>query len=315
MEVDGPRGPATARNRAAAIAKGDILVFVDADVIVERSNLPRITALFAGRPDVAAVFGAYDEDPPERNLVSQYKNLAHSYIHQSSNAVAQTFWAGFGAVRAEVFRSAGGFDERFRRPSVEDIDLGYRLTAAGYLVLLDHELRVRHLKHWTLGSLLVTDIRDRGVPWTQLIHRYGRTHNDLNIRSTYRVSVAFSYVLVALLLLSVFDPRSTLAAGAVLAMLYWLNRRFYAYFIRHRGVLFAVRIVPLHLMYQLYNGVSFVVGTTLFVLAKHGIHSPWTLPLTAWDNRMVGPVSEGSVEFEHRELHLASPRPTNNEVR
>jgi GT2 family glycosyltransferase len=89
-------------------------------------------------------------------FVSQYKNLADSYIHQSSRRVAQSFWAGLGAVRATAFLSVGGFDEPFPRPCVEDIDLGYRLTTAGHRVLLDSAIRGCHLKRWTLRSLVLT---------------------------------------------------------------------------------------------------------------------------------------------------------------
>ncbi len=164
LRLPGPQGPAVARNRAAATARGETLVFVDADVEVAPQSLTRLAEVLDGQPHIAAVVGAYDESPTEPNFFSQYKNLAHSYIHQAADPRAQTFWAGFGAVRTEVFFSVGGFDERFERPSIEDIDLGYRLTAAGHRVLLDARLRVSHLKRWTLRSLVASDIFDRGIP-------------------------------------------------------------------------------------------------------------------------------------------------------
>src|SRR5262249_49320905 len=155
-------GPAAARNDGAAAARGEILVFIDADVVVSKDTLRRLDVLFAERPEASAIFGAYDEEPDAPNFISQYKNLAHSYIHQTANPVSQTFWGGFGAVRASAFAAVGGFDERFGRPTVEDIDLGYRLTASGHTVLIDHLLRVQHLKRWTFGSVLASDVRDRG---------------------------------------------------------------------------------------------------------------------------------------------------------
>ena len=56
----GPAGPAVARNRAAEHATGDILLFVDADVVVAPDALPGMRTVLESEPHLAAVFGAYD---------------------------------------------------------------------------------------------------------------------------------------------------------------------------------------------------------------------------------------------------------------
>ena len=99
--------------------------------------------------------------PPAPNFVSQYKNLSHCFVHRTAATEARTFWAGFGAVRRDAFRRVGGFDEQFVRPSVEDIDFGYRLTDAGYRILLEPALEGTHLKRWTLVSA-IADRRAQG---------------------------------------------------------------------------------------------------------------------------------------------------------
>lgn len=283
IEHPGPSGPAVARNRGAAIATGDVLVFIDSDVVASPEELIRLTDTFDRHPEVAAVFGAYDDQPAEPNLVSQYKNLTHSYIHRTSDKVAQTFWAGFGAVRTKAFFDVGGFDERFPRPSIEDIDLGYRLFAAGHLLWLDGERQVCHLKRWTFRSLLASDVLDRGIPWTQLIWRGGRARNDLNLKNAYRVSVALTYILIALLVGAFAIPALLIPAGVTVILLHWLGRDLYQYFVRHRGFVFALRVAPLHYLYHLYNGFSFVTGSTLYLARRWlGIRLPGSLPTTPW---------------------------------
>ncbi len=84
-------GPAAARNAAAALAKGEILVFVDADVVVSRAGFSRMRRVVAERPDIAAFFGAYDDRPGASGFMSQYKNLSHAFVHQTSAGVARTF--------------------------------------------------------------------------------------------------------------------------------------------------------------------------------------------------------------------------------
>jgi glycosyltransferase involved in cell wall biosynthesis len=280
--VPGPSGPAVARNRAAALAGGDILAFVDADVVVAPEALPGMCRLLEMETDLDGVFGAYDLVPPEPNFMSQYKNLSHAYIHEVGDAKASTFWAGLGAIRTDAFRAVGGFDERFRRPSIEDVELGYRLVAAGYTLRLDTRFRGRHLKRWTLGSSVVTDIYRRGIPWTQLIHRSQALSNDLNTSIALRLSVALTGALAASLALAVVTPWAAIVAAGLVAALVGLNFRYYRWFARTRGFFFAVRVIPVHLVHHLCNGMSFVAGTALHLAARSGVSLPGALPTTVW---------------------------------
>jgi len=74
-------GPAFARNRAAEQARGALLVFMDSDVFCFPDTLDTIEEVFREEPDLAAVIGSYDDDPPERNFLSRYKNLTHHFVH------------------------------------------------------------------------------------------------------------------------------------------------------------------------------------------------------------------------------------------
>jgi len=272
-------GPATARNRAASVASGRYLLFVDGDVIAEPGVVERIERFFAAHPEAAAVFGAYDDHPEAPGFMSQYRNLQHRYMHCNTGREARTFWAGLGAVKADAFRAAGGYDERFRRPSVEDIDLGYRLYAAGGRIKIDPELNGTHLKRWTFTSSVVSDVRDRGVPWTQLILRYGALTTDLNLAWALRLSVVCAYLLVLLPLAAFVAPQLLWVWPLPLLGLLILNRSYYGYFRRTRGLWFATRVVGAHFVHHLCNGVSFVIGTALFHLQhRFGVRTAWTLP-------------------------------------
>ena len=101
-------GPAAARNHGARHARGEILFFVDADVVVAPGAVEHVMRVLSRDPDVAAVFGSYDASPPQPSIVSQYRNLLHHFVHQEGNPEASTFWAGCGAVRRAVFEAVGG---------------------------------------------------------------------------------------------------------------------------------------------------------------------------------------------------------------
>ena len=279
IEIAGPRGPAVARNVAAAAARGDVLLFVDADVVASIDAVEQVARVFSADPDLGALFGAYDEDPGAPGFFSQYKNLAHRFFHKESGGPAKTFWAGFGAVRRSAYASVAGFDERFERPSIEDINLGYRLTAAGHRILLDPSIAVCHLKRWTLRSMIMSDVFDRGIPWTQLILRYGQLGgDDLNVKNSYRICVVVAYLSLAFLALGLADARFLWGALLGLATLAYLGRDYYRFFAEKRGTLFALRVFPLHVLYHLYNGISFGTGTLLFLARRFGVTLPGALP-------------------------------------
>ena len=144
-------------------------------------------------------------------MISQYRNLLHHFVHQNGNREASTFWAGCGAIRRSVFEKIGGFDEkRFRRPSIEDIELGYRLRQSGYRILLDKRLQGTHLKGWNLYSLIRTDISCRAMPWSRLILETKKLPDDLNLKLGQRVSFCIGGT--GLCVRSRFDSAAQLAS-------------------------------------------------------------------------------------------------------
>ncbi|MCP5118112.1 MAG: glycosyltransferase, partial [bacterium] len=188
-------GPAKARNLGAKQAEGEILFFLDADVCVHEDTLQRVAAAFGADPELDAVIGSYDAEPGSGDFLSQYKNLMHAFVHRQARHDASTFWSGCGAIRKDVFHEFGGFDESYVRPSIEDIELGYRLHEADRKLALDRRIQVKHLKRWTFWGLVKTDIFSRGIPWTELILRDRHMPNDLNVQLSQRVSVALVFLL------------------------------------------------------------------------------------------------------------------------
>lgn len=259
VRMDHNSGPAAARNRGAREAGGSILFFVDADVVVARDSVDRVARTFADNPDVAAVFGSYDARPAAKGIVSQYRNLLHHFVHQHGNREASTFWAGCGAMRRPVFEAVGGFDvERFPFPSIEDIELGFRVRRAGHRILLDKQLQGKHLKRWTLTSVIKTDVTRRALPWARLILGSGVAADDLNLKRGQRVSGALVVLACALAPLIAFRLEWAAAPLLALVVTISLNWRLYRFFARQGGVVFAAACVPLHLLYYLYSVLAYV---------------------------------------------------------
>jgi hypothetical protein len=263
VEVAFRSGPACARNAGSAAVKADVLLFIDADVVVPADTVVRVKAEFAEHPEISALFGSYDAAPADPGFLSQYRNLLHHFVHQQARTEASTFWAGLGAVRTDVFREAGGFDPRFARPTIEDIELGGRLCRAGHHIRLVKELQGRHLKRWTAVGMLQTDLLDRGIPWTRLLLTHGHMPTDLNVDNTARWSTAVAGAGVMLTLIALWRPWCVAGAAVCLAFVVFLNRRFYGFLARHRGWGFAGRSLPWHFLFYVECGLAAVIGLLL----------------------------------------------------
>ena len=264
-------GPAYARNEGAKIAIGDILYFFDADVVIYPDTLTKIAEVFTKQPEIDAAIGSYDDEPANSSFISQYKNLFHHYVHQQAGENSCIFWSGCGAVRRKVFLKFGGFDIRYGRPAIEDIELGFRLTANRCKIALCKEIQIKHLKRWTFWGLLKTDIFDRAVPWTVVMLRDRFFPKSLNLQASQRVSVILVYLLLFLVGVLIFYSR--LPAFVLifpflilLTLLIFLNHKFYEFFLKKRGFLFALKVFPFHILYYFYSGLGLMIGVFAYLL-------------------------------------------------
>ena len=268
-----PHGPGFARNRGVDASTGTWLVFIDSDVVVHADTLRRFRAAIEEHPDFDAIFGAYDESPPAKNFLSQYRNLLHRYVHLQSAGIADTFWAGCGAVRRTAFVASGGFDEhRFLRPQIEDIELGYRLRDRGSRILLQPEIQGTHLKRWTPFGSIRTDLFDRGIPWIRLLlERGGMTQpGNLNLKRGERFKAMAIGSALLLLTIAMFwrRPEAVIAAGVLCLAVVLSNLPLLTWFARRRGRLFALAVVPMNCWYYIVSGLSVILGFGLHLI--HG---------------------------------------------
>lgn len=262
IELKENRGPAYARNEGARQASGNVLFFVDADVVLHPDTLHKVDAFFS-RPDhTPALIGSYDDQPFHTATVSKFRNLLHHYTHQCSPSGVSTFWGACGAVTKEAFWHVGGFDTSFPKPSVEDIELGYRLLESGYKITLQKDIFVKHLKHWTFQNMLQTDIFYRAKPWTKLLIRHQKMkEKNLNINPEEKIAAILLFLSVLSLLAGLFSPLSFLFSLVLALSLITLKRRTYSFFAKHFSWLQMPIVALLHWCYLGSAVVGFALGT------------------------------------------------------
>jgi glycosyltransferase involved in cell wall biosynthesis len=252
-------GPAEARNIGVAQAQGDLLLFVDSDVILHNEVPARVCELLSNDEGWVAMFGSYDDRPPYRSLVSQYVNLRHHWVHQHGEREATTFWSGCGAVARQAYLDVGGFNPaRFPRPMVEDIDLGYRLREQGGRILLDKDMLCTHLKRWSLYNMVVTDIFGRALPWTRMIIEQGGEETSLNVSPAEKLKAGLAGILTLSVIAGYWDTRIWGLSAALLALAFYVNRGFFCLIGRRNSIAHMLAGLLLHQLYYHYSVLCFV---------------------------------------------------------
>jgi GT2 family glycosyltransferase len=263
--VGRPRGPAYARNRGLELARGSIIVSVDADVCVHSDAIGWLSRLLSEDATLGAVIGAYDAGDPSRPLISSFRNLRQSFLQQRAAGDVDNYWPACGAIRRSVLDQVGHFDEwHYWRPQAEGAELGQRIRRQGYRIVLDARVQATHLKEWTLASSITTDLVNHGVPSMRLLFQ-GRNlarmrSPSLSMREKANVAATCgALVLTALYLAFPIRYLGRLLFVDVAALTFGMAPLF-GFIVDERDPMFALFCLPLQLLQYLTAGTSVILA-------------------------------------------------------
>jgi glycosyltransferase involved in cell wall biosynthesis len=272
LQVTDGHGANHARNVGAASAKGTILLFIDADIMIRRETILTVVEKLE-EEGVDAVVGLYTARHRHENFVSQYKNLWVRYSYLKSPAEIDWLFGAISGIKREAFEKLGGFDTGLRnQQGTEDIELGKRFSQAKMNVLLDIDIEVEHLKNYTLRSFITNEFtRSRG--FAELATQLGETVVSLrkgfaNVYPSFVLSTFFSLIVLTAVVISLagFLPPwySLLAIGFYLV----LNIRFLNYLEQVRGLFAMMVMIPILFLDHLVCCAGSVTGVVRGLFLK-----------------------------------------------
>lgn len=269
-------GAATARNAGARAASGEIIVFVDSDVFLAPDALSKFILVFQKDNRLSAAVGRYSEEPADKNFFNIYHNAFTRYHHDLSSREINWFWGALSAVRKEAFLGVGGFDERFRGASGEDLALGKILSDKGYRIAYVPAAQGVHAHQFTIFSMMKNDYLKAVIGMKmKLSHLLPvKAPGFINLQSIITTCLLLLCPLLFLLNFIMHTPYLTGIFFLIFLTLIIINRSYYLYLSRSSNVTHKF-LVPLMHWLQIYVIITgAIMGILGYLLGRTAFGRP-----------------------------------------
>ena len=151
-------GPASARNKGAQVAQGEIIFFTDSDCVPHKDWVEKMIVRFT-EAKVAVVSGSYGII----NSKSELAQCIHKEIMFRHHRLMPEYPKSFGSynfcIRKKVFHEIGGFNASYPYASGEDNDLSYKVLKTGCKIYFERSALVDHHHTERLGRYLFEQFR------------------------------------------------------------------------------------------------------------------------------------------------------------
>ncbi len=271
LEHSENRGQGAARNCGAENATGEIIVFIDSDVVVYPDVLKKMMDRFRSDRTLSVVVGVPDKSNKYRNLATihfimrvfyNYMRLPDYVTHTNGTIVG---------VRRKIFDEIGGFNEKVS--GIEDDEFGLDICQNNGRIFLDKTIIVQHNKSINFVGLIKNDIL-RTVDRVFYIFRRKLLQSTLKERRFISTPISqivssltapFNFIFPVLILYSpVFIPLTIIS----LSVFYFLNSNYLTFVKQEKGLIVAFKIFLLLMVDMLFVHIALWIGVIQYILGK-----------------------------------------------
>jgi glycosyltransferase involved in cell wall biosynthesis len=168
---------ARTRNHGWKNATGDVVAFIDSDILVNEDYISQLERCFSRSRDICVignrlmldravaaadiesgkVFTEHRFDPARMSIL-EFRYFLYEIGSYNANAIMCPWMQIYScnmAVAREWLSRVGGFDEHFKFWGMEDLEIGFALYDAGVQIVINPKLEVLHQFHGTRNDLIV----------------------------------------------------------------------------------------------------------------------------------------------------------------
>ncbi len=234
-------GPSKARNYGVKKSEGEYLLFLDSDVELSKSTL-RNAFQFAKEKQVKAFTGVWHYRQKTDKFFPNFKAMrdwVYWFIEREKYARYYLFSTRIAGIEKKLFLKIGGFAERFHQPTVEDIELTYRIEKHAK-IRFSPELMVYHEfeSFWPIAFKYFKRSRD----WVLLYQKRLR-FDPVATSKKEAFKAVLSALLVFFLLLGFFHLIFIYVALLIFVQFTNLEWYFWTFVYKQKGFVFLLKSI------------------------------------------------------------------------
>ena len=260
------KGAATTRNKGALVSRGDILLFLDSDILPTFDIISYVSKFFKTKKNksicITGFPGTLSENTSFTQKYKYYRDWTYWTLDKNQNSFYH-FRPAIGAISKKYFNQAGGFNQKYPGATMEDMEFSYRLANCGQIIF-KKDLKVQH-QFGSFNKLTLSYFR-RTTFFASLFLSQ-KKFTGVAMTNSEASTIFFAGLITFLIPVSILIPYAIIPLVITIIYYLYLQRRFISHIFKHEGLVFTVKSI--FLSFWLY--LVIITATIYYFLTSNSI--------------------------------------------